>query len=94
MAIEGCVEGLFITGRASGDMVSLAKVVAVADRGLEGDRYFYRRGSYSHWPGRGRNVTLIEAEVLTSLLDNCAINGAQARRNIVTRDLRLKALVG
>lgn len=94
MAIEGCVEGLFITGRASGDMVSLAKVVAVADRGLDGDRYFYRRGSYSLWPGRGRDVTLIEAEVLTSLPDSCSISGAQARRNIVTRDLRLNDLVG
>jgi hypothetical protein len=94
VAFEGRVEGLFIAGQASADMVSLAEVVAVADRGLEGDRYFYRRGSYSHWPGRGRDVTLIEAEVLTSLPDSCAISGAQARRNIVTRGLRLNNLVG
>ena len=94
MTLEGRVEGLFITGRASADMVSLAEVVAVADRGLEGDRYFYRRGSYSHWPGRGRDVTLIEAEVLVSLSASCAISGAQARRNIVTRGLRLNDMVG
>jgi len=94
MALEGRVEGLFITGRASADMVSLAEVVAVADRGLEGDRYFYRRGSYSHWPGRGRDVTLIEAEVLESLSASCAISEAQARRNIVTRGLRLNDMVG
>lgn len=94
MALEGRVEGLFITGRASADMVSLSEVVAVVDRGLEGDRYFYRRGSYSHWPGRGRDVTLIEAEVLASLSASCAISGAQARRNIVTRGLRLNNLVG
>ncbi|MEZ0121730.1 MAG: MOSC domain-containing protein [Candidatus Reddybacter sp.] len=94
MIFEGSVEGLFIAGRASADMVSLSEVVAVADRGLEGDRYFYRRGSYSHWPGRGRDVTLIEAEVLASLPANCAISAAQARRNIVTGGLRLNDLVG
>ena len=92
--LEGSVEDLFIAERATGDMVSLAEVVAVADRGLEGDRYFHRRGSFSRWPGRGRDVTLIEAEVLSSLPASCAISGAQARRNILTRGLRLNALVG
>ncbi len=94
MRFEGTVEGLFIAERATGDMVSLKDVAAVADRGLEGDRYFYRRGSYSHWPGRGRDVTLIEAEVLASLPENCAISAAQARRNIVTSGVRLNNLVG
>ena len=94
MTLEAIVEDLFITEWASADMVSQAEVVAVADRGLEGDRYFYRRGSYSHWPGRGRDVTLIEAEVLASLSASCAISGAQARRNIVTRGLRLNDMVG
>lgn len=94
MSLEGRVEGLFIAERASGETVSQEEVIAVADRGLKGDRYFYHRGSYSHWPGRGRDVTLIEAEVLASLPDSCAISGAQARRNIVTRGLRLNDLVG
>lgn len=94
MTLEAIVEDLFITEWASADMVSQAEVVAVADRGLEGDRYFYRRGSYSHWSGRGRHVTLIEAEVLASLSDSCAISGAQSRRNIVTRGIFLNALVG
>ena len=94
MTLEAMVEDLFITEWASADMVSQAEVVAVADRGLEGDRYFYRRGSYSHWPGRGRDVTLIEAEVLASLSASCAISGAQARRNIVTRGIRLNDMVG
>ena len=94
MVFEGAVESLFISARASGDMLSLAEVLAVADRGLHGDRYYYRRGSYSHWPGRGRDVTLIEAEVLAALPGSCTISGAQARRNIVTRGLRLNALVG
>ncbi len=91
---EGCVEGLFLAGRANGEMESRAKVVAVADRGLEGDRYFYNRGSFSHWPGRGRHVTLIEVEVLASLPLSCAISAAQARRNILTKGIGLNNLVG
>ena len=94
MTLDAIVEGLLITEWATGDMVSLKEVAAVADRGLEGDRYFHRRGSFSHWPGRGRNVTLIEAEVLASLPTNCAISAAQARRNIVTSGVRLNNLVG
>jgi len=94
VAIEAKIEGLFITAHASETLMSRAEVVAVTGRGLEGDRYFYQWGSYSHWPGRGRDVTLIEAEVLASLPDSCAISGAQARRNIVTRGLCLNALVG
>ena len=91
---EGYVENLLIATEAAGAMVSQSEVMAVAGRGLEGDRYFYHRGRYSHWPGRGRDVTLIEAEVLDSLPAPCAINGPQARRNIVTRGVRLNALVG
>ncbi len=91
---EGCVEGLFLTGRANGEMESRAEVVAVADRGLEGDRYFYNRGSFSHWPGRGRHVTLIEAEVLASLPLSCAISATQTRRNILTKGIGLNNLVG
>jgi MOSC domain-containing protein YiiM len=94
VVLEGRVEGLLIASCASGEMVSLSEVQAVADRGLKGDRYFYGRGHYSHWPGQGRDVTLIEAEVLASLPASCAISAAQARRNIVTRDFRLNDRVG
>ncbi|MBL4782950.1 MAG: sulfurase [Porticoccaceae bacterium] len=94
VAIKACVEGLFIASRAREPLVSRREVTALTGRGLEGDRYCYRRGSFSHWPGRGRDVTLIEAEVLASLPARCAIGGAQARRNIVTRGLELNALVG
>ena len=94
VTIEAIVEDLLITERATGGMLSLTEVAAVAGRGLEGDRYFHNRGSFSHWPGRGRHVTLIEAEVLASLPTDCAINAAQARRNIVTSGVRLNNLVG
>ncbi|OUS12501.1 hypothetical protein A9Q89_06360 [Gammaproteobacteria bacterium 53_120_T64] len=92
--IKARVEGLFIASRAREPLVSRVQVTALVGRGLEGDRYCYRRGSFSHWPGQGRDVTLIEAEVLAALAASCAITGAQARRNIVTRGLEMNALVG
>jgi len=91
---DGKVEHLFIADRATDVLQGQTAVVAVVGRGLEGDRYFYRRGSFSHWPGGGREVTLIESEVLASLPASCAISAAQARRNIVTSGVRLNALVG
>lgn len=94
MTPEAIVEGLFITKRAGGQMVSQPEVVAVAGCGLEGDRYLHNRGTFSHWPGRGRNATLIEAEVLASLSASYAISAAQARRNILTSGIRLNNLVG
>ena len=94
VTLEGHVENLFIADSATDELRSQTEVVAVVGRGLEGDRYFYRQGSFSHWPGKGRDVTLIEFEVLAGLPANCAISAAQARRNIVTRGVHLNALVG
>ena len=45
---------------------SIARV-ARADRGLEGDRYFEKRGTFSNAHGRGYDLTLIEAEALDTL---------------------------
>ena len=61
----------------------------VAGRGLEGDRYAAgtapsRRG------GDGRALTLIEGEVL----DELGLAPADARRNVVTRGIRLNPLMG
>ncbi|HEX6490215.1 MAG TPA: MOSC domain-containing protein [Gaiellaceae bacterium] len=64
---------------------------ARAGRGLEGDRYFTGRGTWSNYPVRsGIDLTLIEQEVLESV----GLSGAQARRNLVTRGVRLNELVG
>jgi len=60
-------------------------VRAVAGCGLEGDRHFRPRG---HRPGGA--LTLIEAEAL----DDVGLTGAQSRRQIVVRDVRLNELVG
>ena len=62
----------------------------VAGRGVEGDRYFVGKGSFSHWRGTGRALTLVEAEAL----EDVALDFAAARRNVVTRGVALNDLVG
>lgn len=59
--------------------------VALAGRGLEGDRYFFEQGV-----GPGEALTLIEAEVLADV----SLTAAQSRRQVVVRSVRLNHLVG
>jgi hypothetical protein len=61
----------------------------VAGHGLEGDRYREGRGTFSG-PGRGYELTLVEAE----MLDELGLPWERARRNVVTRGIELNALVG
>jgi MOSC domain-containing protein YiiM len=64
---------------------------ALAGRGLVGDRYYSRSGTWSDYPDQtGMHLTLIEAEVLKAV----GLSGAEARRNVVTRGIRLNELVG
>ena len=77
-------------------MVSVASVFAVPERGLEGDRYFHGRGSFSRWPGEGRDVTLIEEEAIEAILKVHGIDlrDGRSRRNIVTSGASLAELNG
>jgi MOSC domain-containing protein YiiM len=76
-------------------MHQVERALARAGRGLEGDRYFDERGTFSNAHGRGYDITLIEAEVLDTLdLPTGHLTPEQARRNIVTRAIDLNTLVG
>lgn len=90
------VVSLHIASRAAAPIESLGEVIAVAGRGLEGDRYFQQTGTYSNHPGSGRALTLIESEALEALAREYDVQVAPglARRNIVTRDVALNHLVG
>jgi MOSC domain-containing protein YiiM len=63
----------------------VASVSAVAGKGLQGDRHFYGDGAEP-----GQALTLIEAEVL----EDVGLAGAQSRRQVVVRGVRLNELVG
>jgi len=86
---RGTVAGLLVAPEAAAPLVAVDAVAAVAGVGLEGDRYAAGRGTFSG-PGRGYQVTLVEAEVLEEL----EIPGELARRNVVTRGAAVNPLVG
>ena len=71
---------------------------AIANRGLDGDRYAAKAGTFTPTSdtARGYDLTLIEAEVLDTLTlpDGRSLGYAEARRNVVTHGIRLSALVG
>ena len=76
-------------------MNSVTNARAVVGKGLEGDRYFNKAGTYSNDPGSGRDITLIEIEAIEALRRDYEIElePSQARRNIVTQGVALNHLV-
>jgi MOSC domain-containing protein YiiM len=97
-AIRGTVEAIAITATATGPMRLVEEAQALAGRGLAGDRYAARSGTFtpSGDGGHGYDLTLIQAEVLDELVlaDDRRLGYAGARRNLVTRGVDLNALVG
>lgn len=77
-------------------MRSVPSVHAMPGKGLEGDRYFNARGTYSDRPSPSREVTLIESEAIEAMArDNeITIPEGASRRNVVTRGTPLNHLVG
>lgn len=91
----GRVELIALTGAAKAPMTVVPQATARAGRGLEGDRYFGARGTFSDPHATGTDLTLIEAEVLEQLaLPTASLAPEDARRNVVTRGIDLNALVG
>ncbi len=85
----GVVDAILVAAAAEAPLRQVERVAAVAGRGLEGDRYFDGRGTFSG-PGRGYELTLVEAGVLADV----GLSWEEARRNIVTSGIALNALVG
>jgi hypothetical protein len=85
-ASPGRVEALVLAGDAAAPVTVVHEAVARAGRGLEGDRYFAGRGTFSNPHARGVDLTLIDAGAVE--------DPASARRNVITRGIDLNALVG
>jgi len=96
--MKGKIAGIYITGEASIPMVGVKSAVAIAGKGLDGDRYAAGVGFYSPNPTTegARELTLIEQESIEALRthDGVVIGDAETRRNVVTRDVRLKGMLG
>lgn len=94
--MTGKVVSIHLAAEAEAKPQPVREVRAVAAKGLEGDRYFRKTGTYSKTQGTGREVTLIEAEALEGLARDyeVALPPGDSRRNIVTRGIALNHLVG
>ena len=67
--LRGTVEAIALAEQATGDMHTVDHAKALANRGLDGDRYAAKAGTFTpaNDTARGYDLTLIEAEVLDSL---------------------------
>jgi MOSC domain-containing protein YiiM len=94
--MSGTVEAIFVAPRPIVLPGAVDAVEAVPGRGLRGDRYFEGVGTFSVEGKTGQDLTLVEAEMLEALAaeTGIALDGAAARRNVVTRGIGLDALVG
>ena len=91
----GTVELIAVSAEAEGAMEVVPSAEAVAGRGLRGDRYERLAGTFSDPEGRGYDLTLVEAEALEDLRSGgVELAPAEARRNLVVRDVELDALIG
>ncbi len=92
----GKVVSIQIAMNATAKLDQVQQVNAVAGMGLEGDRYYTRTGTYSNKHDESREATFIESEALEALAGDyhLELNGAESRRNIVTRGVALNHLVG
>ena len=77
-------------------MKKVEQLNALAGRGIEEDRYFLGTGTYSKKPEPGRQITLIESEVLESLKDKfeITVKPEESRRNVLTRGIEINDLFG
>jgi MOSC domain-containing protein YiiM len=98
---RGMVLHIHIAEAASYEMEELPEAHAVAGRGIEGDRYFTGKGTYSPKPDV-REVTLFEQEVLDALARHdpplqggpIILRAGDHRRNLTVRGVPVNHLVG
>jgi MOSC domain-containing protein YiiM len=92
---EGTIVAINIAPSAEARMRSVDEARAVPGKGLEGDRYFLRQGTF-YKPQPDRELTLIEAEAIEAFRDEYHVEFdlSSSRRNVVTRGVPLNHLVG
>ncbi|MDO8616094.1 MAG: MOSC domain-containing protein [Dehalococcoidia bacterium] len=93
--MKGTVVSIHITSQAAAPMQAVPQARAVPGRGLEGDRYFAKTGTYSDRPGTGRELTLVESETVEALEREYGVklSPGETRRNITTRGVAVNHLV-
>lgn len=95
-AKSGTVEAIYRYADSDASGESLLSAHLIAGVGIEGDRYALAKGHFQSEGRWGQALTLIEAEAIETLeADHGVVMPAVgARRNIVTRNIDLNALMG
>jgi hypothetical protein len=96
--MSGDVIGIYISEIKTGPMQPVVTATALPGRGLQGDRYAAKAGTFTPRSDRlrGYDLTLIESEALERVTfpDGSHLTAPESRRNVVTRGIDLNALVG
>lgn len=96
MSADGVVDAIFLAKAGGAPRERVEAVRAVEGKGLEGDRYFGRPPRRMGGRLETRQVTLVEAEAVEDAARTAGreLGPGEARRNVVTRGVRLNGLVG
>lgn len=93
-AMQGIVERIYIVPQGGEDMQRVSQVEALANCGLQGDRYCKRTG---YWTDVDEcQVTLIALENLEEIEKTAGVRvgNGEHRRNLITRGIQLENLSG
>jgi MOSC domain-containing protein YiiM len=90
-AVSGIIIAIFVAPAKHAAQVRVESVQLKSGRGIVGDRFFGFRPKQ-----KGRNLTLLEAEVIAEFNQNYrqTIPLDATRRNVITHGIRLNDLVG
>ncbi|MEM8955845.1 MAG: MOSC domain-containing protein [Verrucomicrobiota bacterium] len=92
----GTILEILISESPDQPMCSQEKVNALAGRGLEGDRYFMKKGTFTPDPHQPDfELTLIEKEKIDEFVEKSGLDfeAQDTRRNLVTEGIDLNRLV-
>ena len=92
----GTVVDIFIGDKPGQKLDAVKSARAIPGKGLQGDRYFDKNGTFSKKNTDDRELTLIESESIEALARDyqVEIHPSDARRNVLTRGIALNHLVG
>ncbi|WP_436345288.1 MOSC domain-containing protein [Natronorubrum sp. FCH18a] len=92
--MTGHVHTIHVAPEQGAPMERLERVAAVANQGLEGDRYFETDGTFADRDGS--DLTLIEREALEGVAKeyDISLEPGVHRRNVTTEGVALNHLVG
>lgn len=88
--MNGIVRAICISSVAGEPMQEIAEVLAIAGRGLEGDRYAIGQGSFNRGNQGSRQVTLMNAV----FFEGSGFRFPESRRNLLVEEVELMWLIG